>query len=176
MPADRTALVQLHTDIDTRVATIRTDHPDWLCAKGCATCCRRLADVPQLTATEWTLLQEGLAALPAEHLQRIATAIAALGDHPPRPVTCPLLDPATDACLIYAHRPVACRTYGFYAQRDKGLYCKDIETRAADGALDDVVWGNHDAVDRQLTGLGDSRGLTEWFRDWKDGPGCKGPC
>jgi hypothetical protein len=58
---------------------------------------------------------------------------------------------------------VACRTYGFYAQRDKGLYCKDIETRVADGALDDVVWGNHDAVDRQLAGLGESRGLTEWF-------------
>ena len=167
MSADRHALVQLHSDIDTRVAGIRSDHPDWLCAKGCATCCRRLADVPQLTAAEWALLQEGLAALPAGRLQGISTAITALGEHPPRPVTCPLLDPATDACLVYVHRPVACRTYGFYVQREKGLYCHDIETRVADGALDDVVWGNHDAIDQRLGSLRETRALTAWFVEWK---------
>lgn len=172
MSADRPTLVQLHTDIDTRVAGIRTDHPDWLCAKGCATCCRRLADVPQLTAAEWTLLQEGLAVLPTERLQDIASAMAALGDRPPRPVTCPLLDPATDACLLYAHRPVACRTYGFYVQRDKGLYCHDIETQVTDGLLDNVVWGNHDAIDQRLAGLGESRALTAWFREWKNDQVC----
>jgi hypothetical protein len=48
-------------------------------------------------------------------------------------------------------------------QRDKGLYCHDIESRVAEGALADVVWGNHDGVDQQLAGLGESRSLTEWF-------------
>ena len=47
------ALIQLHDDIDQRVGMIRAGQPDWLCAKGCDTCCRRLAAVPQLTAGEW---------------------------------------------------------------------------------------------------------------------------
>ena len=38
--------------------------------------------------------------------------------------------------------PVACRTYGFYVQRDLGLYCRDIENRVA--------------------GLGEALPLTEW--------------
>ncbi len=45
---------------------------------------------------------------------------------------------------FYAQRPVACRTYGFYVQRELGLYCGDIEARVAGGELADVVWGNHD--------------------------------
>jgi Fe-S-cluster containining protein len=65
--------------------------------------------------------------------------------------------------MVYAYRPVACRTYGFYVQRDKGLYCKDIETRVANGDWSGVVWGNQDPVDRRLGGLGDARDLTEWF-------------
>jgi Fe-S-cluster containining protein len=83
-----------------------------------------------------------------------------------RPLTCPLLDQTTNACLVYAQRPVACRTYGFYVQRELGLYCRDIESLVADGALADVVWGNHDAIDRRLAGLGQARALTEWFGDW----------
>ena len=64
---------------------------------------------------------------------------------------------------------MACRTYGFYVQRDKGLYCCEIETQVAAGALADVVWGNHDAVDQQLAKLGESRPLTEWFAAWQAG-------
>ena len=58
---------------------------------------------------------------------------------------------------------MACRSYGFYVQRDLGLYCHDIESLVAEGKLADVVWGNHDAIDQRLTGLGESRPLTEWF-------------
>jgi hypothetical protein len=43
------------------------------------------------------------------------------------------------------------------------LYCHDIESLVAEGKLADVVWGNHDAIDQRLTGLGESRPLTEWF-------------
>ena len=160
-------LSRLHADIDARVLSIRENRPDWLCGKGCDGCCRQLAEIPQLSWAEWELLRQGLAALPAERLDEIGRDMKALAGQQSRPLTCPLLDQATGACPVYAQRPVACRTYGFYVQRDKGLYCRDIEARVAEGALAEVVWGNHDAVDQRLAGLGESRPLTEWFEAWE---------
>lgn len=167
------ALAQLHAEIEDRVRSIRESHPDWLCGKGCDACCRRLADVPRLTAVEWDLLRQGLAALESERQEEIrrkmaelVAAEAAKAAQPVRPVVCPLLDHASGACPIYTQRPVACRSYGFYVQRDLGLYCREIETRVAAGALADVVWGNHDAIDQRLASLGESRALTEWFAAW----------
>ena len=161
-----TTLAQLHADIDVRVQTIRGDRSDWLCGKGCDRCCRRLADVPRLTSAEWDLLRESLAGLPPERLQEIRRNMAALDSQRSPPVICPLLDLATGACPVYTQRPVACRTYGFYVQRELGLYCHDIESRVADGALADVVWGNHDAIDRRLASLGEILALTDWFERW----------
>lgn len=158
-------LTELHVDIDARVENIREGHADWLCGKGCDSCCKRLAEVPQLTAAEWDLLREGLAGLAPDHLQAIRGEIAALAASTTRPIVCPLLDRATGACPVYLHRPVACRTYGFYMQRDLGLFCQDIEKQVADGALPNVVWGNHDAIDHRLASLGESRPLTAWFAD-----------
>jgi Fe-S-cluster containining protein len=160
-------LTELHADIDARVHDIREQNPDWLCGKGCDHCCQRLASVPRLTAAEWDLLREGLARLPPAHLEAISREIAALSGSAVRPVVCPLLDRTSGACPVYLHRPVACRTYGFYMQRDLGLYCHDIENLVAEGALANVVWGNHDAIDRRLAGLGESRPLTEWFAEWR---------
>jgi Fe-S-cluster containining protein len=160
-------LTQLHADIEERVQTIRGDNADWLCRMGCDSCCRRLAEIPLLTAEEWDWLREGLSSLPVERLQEISQDIAALAGQSTRPIVCPLLDRSAGACMVYAHRPVACRTYGFYVQRELGLYCKDIESRVADGAWAEVVWGNQDAVDHRLNSLGDSRDLTEWFAYWK---------
>lgn len=157
------SLNQLHADIDARVAAIRAHSLDWPCTKGCDTCCRQLADVPRLTAGEWDLLQKGLAALPPDRLSEIRQRTAELQLQPTRPVVCPLLDLQTGACPVYAHRPIACRTYGFYVQRDKGLYCRDIETRVDDSTLSEVVWGNHEVIDQQLTGQGKICALTEWF-------------
>jgi Fe-S-cluster containining protein len=159
-------LPQLLLDIDARVAAIRENRPDWLCGKGCDGCCRKLAEIPQLTVVEWELLQAGLAALPAERLEEISRKVSALGSQVAKPVVCPLLDQITGACPVYAQRPVACRTYGFYVQRDKGLYCNDIEIQVVAGRLSDVVWGNHDAVDHRLAGLGENRSLVEWFERW----------
>lgn len=164
-----TTLAQLHTDIDVRVQTIREDRSDWLCGKGCDNCCRRLADAPQLTEAEWDLLRAGLTDLPPERLQEIRSNMATLIHQKSPPITCPLLDLATGSCPVYAQRPVACRTYGFYVQRDLGLYCHDIESRVADGALTDVVWGNHDAIDHRLADLGEIRALTDWFGCWEGG-------
>lgn len=160
-------LPRLHADIESRVQAIRASHPEWLCTKGCAGCCRRLADLPQLTAAEWKLLREGLTALPAEWLRKISQGMAAVDRQHEGPIICPLLDRSTNVCPVYAQRPVACRSYGFYMQRGQGLYCGDIETEVANGVLADVMWGNHDAIDRQLAALGGSRPITEWFADWK---------
>jgi Fe-S-cluster containining protein len=167
---DASPLTRLQREIDARVGSIRESRPDWLCGKGCDHCCRRLAEIPQLTVAEWDLLKEGLAGLAPDHLPQIGRKMAALAGQSARPVVCPLLDETSGACPVYAQRPVACRTYGFYAQRDLGLYCHDIESRVAAGALADVVWGNHDAIDRQLAGLGESRPLTAWFADWENRP------
>jgi len=125
------------------------------------------AEIPRHTAKEWDLLQQGLVALPPERLQKVGLEIAVLADQVSRPIVCPMLDQVHGACLVYAYRPVACRTYGFYVQRDQGLYCKDIESRVADGALTEVVWGNHDVIDHRLCDLGESRELPEWFAQWK---------
>lgn len=159
-------LQALHASIEARVESIRSQHPDWLCRQGCEGCCHRLADIPRLTEAEWALLAEGLAALPETVLQNIRHEVAALSGQASRPVVCPLLDRATGSCRVYLQRPIACRTYGFYVQRDKGLYCKDIEAQVDGGALNDVVWGNQDAVDRQLKNAGEVRELTLWFADW----------
>lgn len=158
-----TALPLLHAEIEARVQAIRTDHLEWRCAKGCAGCCRRLAAVPQLTAAEWDLLQHGLAGLTPERLAEVRRNIDALSGAQLPPVTCPLLDRSTNACLLYAQRPVACRTYGFYVQRELGLYCTDIESSVARGELADVVWGNHDRIDHLLAAIGEAHSLTEWF-------------
>lgn len=122
--------------------------------------------MPRLTATEWEWLREGLAALPAALRDEIRAGVAALARTTARPLTCPMLDKSTGACRVYAYRPVACRTYGFYVQRDRGLYCGDIEARVASGGMTEVVWGNHDAVDQRLGAWGETRSLSEWFERW----------
>ena len=93
--------------------------------------------------------------------------MAELVENHARPLTCPLLDRKAGACRVYVHRPIACRTYGFYVQRGLGLYCKDIETRVAAGQWADVVWGNHDAIDHRLSALDEKRDLTDWYFRWK---------
>jgi Fe-S-cluster containining protein len=159
-------LTELHGDIDQRVDAIRAEHPDWLCRSGCEGCCHRLAEIPQLTAAEWALLQAGLSELPEALLQGIRQNVEALAEQQSRPIVCPMLNQETGTCRVYLYRPTACRTYGFYVQRDKGLYCKDIEAHVDIGALDNVVWGNQDAIDQQLKFTGETRELTAWFADW----------
>ena len=159
-------LEQLHADIDERVRLVRDGHPDWLCRMGCSGCCHRLAEIPQLTAAEWACLRQGLIELPEEQRDQIIDEVKALNEQTSRPILCPMLNQADGLCRVYPYRPVACRTYGYYVQRDKGLYCREIEARVDAGVLDTVVWGNHDAVDRRLEQMGETRELTEWFREF----------
>jgi len=53
--------------------------------------------------------------------------------------------------------------------RQGALLCKDIETRVIVGDWSELVWGNHDAIDRRLCVLGDVRELTGRFARWKEG-------
>jgi Fe-S-cluster containining protein len=115
------------------------------------------------------LLQKGLALLSAERLQEVGQAVAKLAEQSSRPIICPMLDQSAGSCMVYAYRPIACRTYGFYVQRDKGLYCKDIEARVEKGDWSGVVWGNQDAIDRRLSSLGKVRDLTDWFAERNTG-------
>ena len=163
MEAKVTSLGALHAEVDARTRAIREENPEWLCGKGCDGCCHQLAEVPRLTSVEWELLQAGLAVLTLDQLHEIGVKISELANQAYAPIICPLLDTKQGTCMVYAQRPVACRTYGFYRQRDMGLYCKDIENRVAQGDWAEVVWGNQDTIDRRLSCLGDTRALTEWF-------------
>jgi Fe-S-cluster containining protein len=160
-------LVQIHADIDSRIQAIQSEHRDWLCRLGCDSCCRRLAEIPRLTAAEWDWLRAGLSALLPQDIKKIARNVAVLASQASRPIVCPMLDQTIGACRVYTHRPVACRTYGFYVERDLGLYCNDIESRVAAGGWADVVWGNQASIERRLGALGDTRELTEWFAQWE---------
>ena len=119
-------LITLHEDIDARVEDIRTNNPDWLCRMGCDLCCRRLAEMPSLTHAEWNLFKEGLMSLPKTQFIEVSQKITALAAQTMRPIICPMLDLSAGACMIYEYRPVACRTYGFYVQRDLGSNWKSL--------------------------------------------------
>src|SRR5205809_6380885 len=119
-------LYEIQNTVARRVSEIASAYGDWPCRKGCDQCCRRLASVPVVSGAEWDLIAEGLGKLPSdvakETRQRIRDS-ARLS----RPVICPLLDRDSGSCLVYHARPVACRTYGFYAEREGVLGCGQIE-------------------------------------------------
>ncbi len=166
----RRALRVLHDELDARVSAIVEAVPSWPCRRGCDHCCRKLAEAPRLTAAEWALLREGIQALDAEVRGEVKARLDELPARdpaaPPWRGTCPLLDRERGACLVYAHRPIACRAYGFYATRDGGLWCETIEARVGAGDADGIVLGNHDALDRALEAtVGPSRSLVEWLAE-----------
>lgn len=142
----------LHEEIDARARGVTGGAGEWPCRKGCDACCRSLAAVPSLTAPEWELLSAAIAQLPPGVRRGVEERARNLSGA--RPVVCPLLDAAAGACLVYEARPVACRTYGFYVDRDAGLYCSTIRDRVDAGACANVVWGNNAAIETRLDALG----------------------
>jgi Fe-S-cluster containining protein len=148
----------LHEEVAARAREIADAHGGWPCRKGCDRCCRSLADAPRLTRPEWELLQDGLARLPAGVRHEIELRLTTLNGS-----VCPFLDGEAGACLVYEHRPIACRTYGFYVERDRGLYCREIEAMVERGECGGVVWGNAESVERRLRALGESIDVRTWF-------------
>ena len=154
----------LHGEIEQRCQTIAASHVGWPCRKGCDLCCRRLAQLPELTLAEWDLVQLGLDVLPAAVRREALTRARTASEASAGPYTCPFLEFGSGACLIYERRPVACRTYGFYVERDQGLYCGGIKARVDQGEYAEVVWGNQAVIDARLTILGEKVSLRDWIR------------
>ncbi len=145
LPARDQQLVQI---IDSALADTARRSGDWLvCKLGCTQCCVGAFAINQLDVLR---LQQGLADLevtdPARAAQireRARASIARLApDFPGDPATgildesdtaaarfedfandepCPVLDPLTGACDLYAARPMTCRVFGPPVRSEDGL-------------------------------------------------------
>ncbi len=152
----------MHDRIEARVCGTSSRASGWPCHKGCDLCCRHLASAPKLTEPEWLLLRQGLATLDKNRRDEIRKRIQ-LTRGAASPVVCPLLDLQDGSCLVYDQRPVACRTYGFYVERDRGLYCAGIQSAVERGEYRDVVWGNQESIDAALRKFGEPLELADWI-------------
>lgn len=161
-PAVRAQLEALYARAEARARAVHEAQTAWPCRKGCDHCCRHLARPLPLTEAEWRYLAEGLDVLPPEVLARVREEAARTGEA--RPYTCPLLDREAGACRVYAHRPLACRTYGFFADREGLQACHRILRHLEQHGEEGVVWGNAEAVEREADALGgEARPLAEWL-------------
>jgi Fe-S-cluster containining protein len=145
LPPGDQQLVQI---IDAALADTARRSGEWLvCKPGCTQCCMGAFAINQLDALR---LQQGLAELevsdPARAVQvrnRARASIARLAqDYPGDPTTgildegeaaealfeefandepCPVLDPQTGMCDLYAARPMTCRVFGPPVQSEGGL-------------------------------------------------------
>jgi Fe-S-cluster containining protein len=152
----------IQEEVRRRGEEIAADHGNWPCRKGCDDCCRRLASAPRITEREWRLISAAMDTLPAPTAELIRRRIRESA-RASRPVVCPLLDTNSGACLVYEARPVACRAYGFYTEREAVLGCSRIE--AIGQQSPDVVWGNHAALDERLRMLGPAAKLSTWLAE-----------
>ena len=116
--------------------------------------------MPRVTQQEWQSIAAALDALPDPTAELVRSRIRDSATAS-RPVTCPLLDRDSGTCLIYEARPVACRAYGFYAERQYVLGCSRIESMAQE--FPPVIWGNHAALEEDLRRLGAEATLLEWL-------------
>ncbi len=145
LPPGDQQLVQI---IDAALADTARRSGEWLvCKPGCTQCCMGAFAINQLDALR---LQQGLAELEAidpdraeQVRDRARASIARLSpDFPGDPATgilhegeaaealfdefandepCPVLDPGTGMCDLYAARPLTCRVFGPPVQSEGGL-------------------------------------------------------
>lgn len=111
------------------------------------------------------MLWKGYLALPAPVRADIRRQVETL-EAPP--VVCPFLERDRGECRVYAHRPAACRAYGFYRGRAHDAFCGLIEDSldVLEAAGPPIVWGNHDALEDELERrFGPRIGLVEWFAE-----------
>jgi Fe-S-cluster containining protein len=157
-------LYQIQEQIRARSEEIAATHGDWPCQKGCDDCCRHLAASPRVTLEEWRLIANAIHALPARDAEAVLARVRSSAGQT-RPVTCPLLDSASGSCRIYEARPVACRSYGFYAERRNVLGCHRIAAVAEESS--EVIWGNHEGIEERLAQLGTAAELSAWLNSGK---------
>jgi len=144
LPPGDQKLVQI---IDSALADTAGRSGEWLvCKLGCTQCCMGVFAINQLDVIR---LQQGLVELEltdperaAQIRQRARASMARLAaDFPGNPATgildegeaaarfdefandepCPVLDPLTGACDLYAARPMTCRVFGPPVRSEDGL-------------------------------------------------------
>jgi Fe-S-cluster containining protein len=151
MDALRQSLHNLDKRIDARVQAIRQERDWWPCQRGCDHCCRHLAHPPELSPVEWARVDEAVALLPISERvmveQRIDALLQQIAERTlSSSVVCPYLNEQEGACRIYAARPIACRTYGFFVAHHEDQYCQKIEAEMMNRGEDAIVWGNAETV------------------------------
>jgi Fe-S-cluster containining protein len=136
VPSDRD-LIQI---VDAAMAEAVRRGGSWIhCHIGCTECCMGPFPITPLDARR---LRAGLAELAARDPERAGRIHDRAGrsverirrEYPGHPVTavlaidgaiddeaCPVLDPATGACDLYAARPITCRTFGPSVRLGDGL-------------------------------------------------------
>jgi Fe-S-cluster containining protein len=62
---------------------------------------------------------------------------------------------------VYEARPVACRAYGFYVDRQDVLGCSRIQ--AVGEQSPEIVWGNQASLEKRVDSLGPAEHLAEWI-------------
>ena len=112
------------------------------CREGCSDCCKRFS----VTRVEADLVAEGAALLDDDTIAAIAARARAAS------TSCPALDDR-GRCLVYAHRPVICRTHGLAIRFqddgkrrldvidacEKNFIGKDLSALPADLVLDQAT-------------------------------------
>jgi Fe-S-cluster containining protein len=123
---DDRRLIQI---VDAALAEAARKSGSWLaCRPGCTQCCHGPFPV---SARDVARLLEGLTQLaPARAALVRERAQREQGDDDP----CPVLDPATGFCELYAHRPLTCRTFGPAFLQDENVVgvCELCYTAATD--------------------------------------------
>jgi Fe-S-cluster containining protein len=113
-----------------------------------------------MTRAEWERLREALTALDDRAQEDIRRRVREEEARVEGKTVCPILDLESGHCRTYPARPIACRTYGYYVERDGGLHC-DLVTRFAEEHP--VVWGNGEAIAQDMRALGETATLVVWM-------------
>ena len=161
-------LLALFDEVGARAAALSREHAGWPCTRGCGACCRSLARVPELTRSEWELLAGALERLPEperaschERARALAAALRERGAD--QRCECPLFDPHGETCRVYAARPLACRSYGFYAGRQHDAWCELVAAHVAD-SRDRLLLGTLEGVEAELARIDpERRSLLAWL-------------
>ena len=168
LPAGDQALVQI---VDAALADATRRSGSWLvCRAGCTQCCIGVFSISQLDALR---LREGLDELADREPERAARvrerarrSVKRLSPQfPGSPESgilgedenaerrfedfandepCPVLDPATGTCELYASRPITCRAFGPPVRSEQGLGVCEL---CFHGATDEQIAGCEMEVD-----------------------------